>query len=101
MRDVFEKRLSTQYLLGRIGLKSIRAYCTKRQLRWAGHVARMGFERLPRKVSSSWVPSKRPIGAPEFTYGRSWYKGLRENGIDRVTWYCRILRPDLTQNMLN
>ena len=87
MRDVFEKRLSTQCLLDRIGLKSIRAYCTKRQLRWAGHVARMGFERLPRKVLSSWVPSKRPIGAPEFTYGRSLYKGLRENGIDKVDWY--------------
>ena len=31
------------------GLKSIDTYVTQRQLRWAGHVARMSYDRLPRK----------------------------------------------------
>ena len=59
-----------------------RVNCFKRQLRWAGHVARMSYERMPRKVLSSWVPNERPIGVPEFTYGRSLYKCLKDSGFE-------------------
>ena len=34
----------------RLGLKSLETYVVKRQLQWAGHVARMGEHRLPRKL---------------------------------------------------
>ena len=34
------------------------------QLGWAGHVRRMDFDRLPRRMLSSRVPHKRPRGAP-------------------------------------
>ena len=91
MKDVYEQHLSNDYLLGNLGLKSIRVYCFKRQLRWAGHVARMSYERMPRKVLSSWVPNKRPIGAPEFTYGRSLFKCLKESSIDRNDWYVHAM----------
>ena len=68
--------ISTQALGQELGLDSIDFYVTRRQLRWAGHVARMPFERLPRRMLSSWVPSRRPVGAPQMTYGRTLRKGL-------------------------
>ena len=63
-------RFSNNELLRRLNLRKINEHITKRQLRWAGHVARMDFDRLPRKMIPPWVCNKHPIGAPEFTYGR-------------------------------
>ena len=80
-------RISNEDLLDRLGLFSIDSYITKRQLSWAGHVARMGFERLPRKLFSSWVTSKRPRGAPEFTYGRGLKKALNKANIPLHVWH--------------
>ena len=55
----------------RLGVDAIDFYVARRQLGWAGHVCRMDFDRLPRRMLSSWVPHKRPLGAPRMTYGRS------------------------------
>ena len=55
-------------------------YIWYRQLRWAGHVARMGHERLPRKFLTSWVRHPRPHGRPQFTYGHSLNKTLARAG---------------------
>ena len=85
-------RISTDELLQRLGLKTIDAYLSERQLQWAGHVSRMPFERLPRKMLSSWTIFKRPVGCPEFTYGRGLNKALDKAGIDRDTWF--ILAQD-------
>ena len=38
-----------------MGLESIETYVSRRQVRWLGHVARMSFDRMPRKMLSSWV----------------------------------------------
>ena len=70
-----------------MGLKSIDTYVTQRQLRWAGHVARMSYDRLPRKMLSSWVPSKPPKGAPEFTYGRGLFKALKKAELSENNWF--------------
>ena len=40
-----------------------------------GHVSRMDWERLPRRMLSAWVPHARPRGAPRLTYGRSVAEG--------------------------
>ena len=71
----------------RLNVKPIDYYVTKRQLNWAGHVARMNYERLPRKLMSSWVKSKRLIGCPEFTYGRGLLKVLNKATIPKETWH--------------
>jgi len=86
-RDCFEHHISTDHLFDRMSLRSIDSYVTRRQLRWAGHVARMDFTRLPRRMVPSWVPSNRPVGAPEYTYGRGLYKALKKAGVDRNVWY--------------
>ena len=41
-------------------------------------MARMSFERLQRKMLSSWVVTKRPRGSPKFTYGRGLMKLLKK-----------------------
>ena len=58
----------------------------RRQLRWLGHVRRMPFNRLPRRMLSSWVPSTRPSGAPRMTYGRGIRKALKKFNIDLDSW---------------
>ena len=85
-------RISTADLLARLGLPAIDTCITRRQLRWAGHVSRMEYSRLPRKMLSGWVRSKRPRGCPRFTYGRTLQKSLQKARIDSTTW------PILAQN---
>ena len=85
--QVFEYHISTEQLLARLSLNLIEHYVFKRQLSWLGHTARMPFERLPRKLLSSWVFNRRPRGSPEFTYGRGIYKALGWFSIDKKRWY--------------
>jgi hypothetical protein len=57
-----------------------------RQIRWAGHVARMGEERKVYKVLVGKPEGKRPLGRPR----RRWEDGirmdLREIGLGGVDW---------------
>ena len=78
--------ITTQELEQRMGLDSIDVCIARRQLRWLGHVSRMDFERLPRRMLSSWVPAPRPRGAPKMTYGRTIYKALDMFSIAHATW---------------
>ena len=82
---VRKHRISTECLLERLNLKSIDCYVTRRQLAWAGHVVRMSFDRLPRKMMSCWVVSKRPKGAPKFTYGRGLMKAIKKLIFQRMS----------------
>ena len=70
----------------RLGLDAIDFYLSRRQLGWAGHVSRMDFERLPRRMLSCWAPHKRPLGAPRMTYGRSLAKALDVFDLDHKKW---------------
>ena len=79
-------RISSEELLNRLELKPIDTYINSRQLQWAGHVMRMPYERLPRKMITSWVPARRPVGCPSFTYGRGLYKSLKKADISRSEW---------------
>ena len=98
-----EHRITNIELLNRLSLVSVDSYICKRQLRWAGHVIRMPWSRLPRKMLSSWVRAKRPRGAPRYTYGRSLYKTLRKAGVDVVQWHeianDRVKWRDLIKNL--
>ena len=85
-KHTWDHHISTQELGQQLGLESIDVYVTRRQLRWLGHVSRMSFERLPRQMLSSWVPSDRPQGAPRMTYGRTINKALKKFNIDLDTW---------------
>ena len=60
----------------RLHLDAIDVYVARRQLRWVGHVLRMDYSRLPRRMLTAWVPHPRPRGAPRFTSGRTVAKAL-------------------------
>ena len=66
-----KKQISTSQLLNDLKLKPIEAYIDQRQMSWAGHVSRMTWNRLPRKMLTAWCNSKRPKGAPQNTYGQN------------------------------
>ena len=70
----------------RLGLDAVDFYLARRQLGWLGHVARMDFSRLPRRMLSCWVPHKRPPGAPRMTYGRTVGKALDVYDLDPKKW---------------
>ena len=83
-----EEYLSLEVLLG---MQSIDVYVYRRQLAWLGHVSRMGYERIPRKLLSSWVDHKRTKGGVEMTYGRGMNKAFKRAGLvgDGESWHVR------------
>ena len=89
--NCYNVRIRNEELLRRLNLRKIDDYIIKRQLGWVGHVARMDFDWLPRKMLSSLVCTKHPIGAPEFTYGRGLYKLLNKAGADIKNWHALAL----------
>ena len=96
-----EHRITTVELLQRVGLRSMDSSVTKCQLRWAGHVARMDHERIPRKMLTSWVHSKRPRGCPEFTYGRGVVKALKKVHVDKRQWISLAQNRDEWRKTIN
>ena len=61
-KHTWEHRISSMQLMQELGLDAIDFYVARRQLRWLGHVSRMGWERLPRRMLSAWVPLCRTRG---------------------------------------
>ena len=94
-------RKCTSDLLDKLSLESIDTYICRQQLRWAGHVMRMSWNRLPRKMLSCWVRSKRPRGAPRYTYGRSLNKCLNKSGIDPNFWHVLALNKLEWRKLIN
>ena len=80
-------RLSTCSLTQKLELDSVDNYVFRRQLRWVGHVYLMPFERLPRRMLTSWVAAKRPAGGQLMTFGRSVGKALDNFNINRASWH--------------
>ena len=79
-------RITSDELMCRLGLDAADFYVARRQLGWLGHVARMDFSRLPRRMLSCWVPHPRPRGAPRMTYGRTVAKALAVFDISSAKW---------------
>jgi hypothetical protein len=82
-----EQHVKTVTLLERLGVRSLKYYVHRRTLRWLGHVARMPFDRLPRKMLSAWVHAPRHRGQKTLYYGGFVLKCLERAGIDAATWF--------------
>ena len=80
--------ISNHELHQRTGIQPIEYYIRKRTLQWVGRVARMGPERLPRRLLTAWVRHPRPQQAPKATYGRTVLEHLEaaEIATDFQTW---------------
>ena len=77
MWHVQEYRITAQALEQRLGISSFETYLVRRRLRWLGHVRRMPWHRLPRKLLTSWVAEPRVLGGQQMTYGRSILEDIR------------------------
>jgi len=86
MWHVQEHRISMRAVLKVLKLRSIETYVRRRQLQWAGHVARMPLSRLPRMFLTGWCGHPRPQRRPDFTYGESLAAALEYAGIDQEGW---------------
>ena len=64
--------IKTTDLLESLLLDSIDLYICKRHLGWAGHFFIMLWNRLPRKILTSWVHSPRPRGYPKRLMVHHW-----------------------------
>ena len=70
--------ITNQELLDRLGLQTIDTYLARRQLQWLGHVWRMDWTRLPRKLLTAWVPVEETrVGGRELTWGEGVEKQLK------------------------
>ena len=92
-REQWSKRISNDELQEQLGVTSMKEMVTRRMLRWAGHVARMSMERLPRKLLTGWVEHPRPHGRPEQTFGHALNKALKLRAKQ-----IRIRHPNNTDN---
>ena len=88
------QHIRNEHLLNHLQLLPIRSYIDHRQLRWLGHVARMGHERLPRKFLACWCPHARPVGRPLLPYGESVTNALKRAAIDPGAWHAVALNKD-------
>ena len=83
-------------------LETIDVCIGQRKIRWTGHVARMGPERILRKFVTAWARRPRPRGRPQYTFGHSLnktltragitsdFEGLRAMAQDREAWRAHI-----------
>jgi hypothetical protein len=102
MRHTIRHHITTKSLFLRLHIQPLDHYYNTRLLRWAGHVARMPMQRLPRRLLTGWVKHKRPVGGVRMTFGRTLNKALVSAGLsvdfdtwcktaqDRIKWRARI-----------
>ena len=74
----------------RMYMSDIATLLLRRRIQWAGHVLRMGQERLPRRMITSWIPTTRPKGQPHLTFAQGLVKDLAYVGSTQVIWECSL-----------
>ena len=57
-----------------------------RRIQWAGHIARMGEERMPRRVFLAQVDGRRPLGRPRKDWRRCLEEDLVGEGVKPRDW---------------
>ena len=83
----WQDKIPDTEVLARAGLPSIYSLLIKAQLRWAGHVARMPNNRLPKKLMFGELQSgKRRVGGPKKRYKDTLKASLKSFNIEPDTW---------------
>ena len=94
MVHTIKHRIKSKSLLERLGVGSFGSYYNRRLLRWAGHVACMPLNRMPRKLLTGWFEHARPVGCPQMTWGRTLKKALKSNDLPTDFWQWSALAAD-------
>ena len=83
----WEDKVPDTKVLERSGLTSIQTLLRKNKVRWAGHVTRMGDERIPKKLLYCQLSEgKRSVGRQKRRYKDSLKESLKDLSIDPSTW---------------
>lgn len=96
-----EHRIRTEEVLRRLELESIDTYLYRRVTRWLGHVARMPFDRLPRKFLSAWLRHPRPTSTPKLHYGTHILKTLKRIKVAPGAWYALAQDREEWRSLVN
>ena len=81
-------RISQHVMEQRLDVKCLDYYLARRRLAWAGNLARMDFEkRLPRKLLSCWISSKRPHGRPQTGFAQALMTDIITTGLNADNWF--------------
>ena len=103
--DVRPPHYLRESLQKRTGVFSLEHYLASRTLLWAGHVARMPKNRLPKRPMLSWIREPCVAGGQEVTYGRSLQRHLNHFDLptvftewahmaqDRAGWHKLVTTP--------
>ena len=102
----WQARITNTALRGQIAISNIDTYVQRRQMAWLGRMSQMEHARIPRRMMTCWVyrrkltatqrkrleskgelPWGRPVGAPEYTWGRGIYQTLKKLGFKKENWY--------------
>ena len=83
----WQDKIPDTEVLARAGLPSIHTLLKKSQLRWAGHVARMPDNRLPKKLLFGELQhGKRSLGGPKKRYKDTLKGSLKSFNLNPDTW---------------
>jgi hypothetical protein len=66
--------------------ESLPSCAVSRKMRWAGHVARIGYRRGVYGIWVNWQEEKRPLGRPRRRWEDNIKMDLREMVIDGANW---------------
>ena len=97
LRVKWQDMIPNTEILSRCGMTGIEAFIIRHRLRWAGHVMRMGDDRLPKKIFLSELASgKRNVGRPLLRYKDTVTKALKDCDIPPEALYKQSKHHDET-----
>ena len=70
-----------------------------RRIQWAGHVARMEEERLPKRVFLAQLDGRRPTGRPRKDWRRCLEEDIRREGVNPRDWMVMGQNRELWSNL--
>jgi hypothetical protein len=87
LQHVKEQHIKAGSVLEQLGLRPAGIYMARRRLRWLGHVRRMDWSRLPRKLLSLCVYQARPLGRPRKRWAESIEDDINTAGLKFSNWH--------------
>jgi hypothetical protein len=96
-------RITTEQCCARLGLQTLDHYLDWKILGYAGHVQRMGPERLPLRTRNATMQGRRPVGRPQKSHADQITECLRRKQVksisaasDKTKWREIIKKPTPT-----
>ena len=88
MTEVEQQRITNTKMLCDFQIETIRDIAYSRQLRWLGKIARMGYNRMRRKMLCCWLNTPRPVGRPLTTVRHTYLDALRRIKVIQIDDVC-------------